>query len=93
VAARTDRKVAHSGVHAVFAGPKLAANLRAALAGEPPSERYRPRWNSLYLLTTGDGGAILSYGPLAAKGRWVRALKRWIDLRWIDTYARAAGRA
>ncbi|MEE4204718.1 MAG: FAD-dependent oxidoreductase [Erythrobacter sp.] len=93
VAARTDRKVAHSGVHAVFAGPKLAANLRAALAGEPPSERYRPRWNNLYLLTTGDGGAILSYGPLAAKGRWVRALKRWIDLRWIDTYARAAGRA
>ncbi|MEQ8772325.1 MAG: FAD-dependent oxidoreductase, partial [Erythrobacter sp.] len=30
VAARADRDVPHSGVHAVFAGPVLAANLRAA---------------------------------------------------------------
>ncbi|KPP93873.1 NADH dehydrogenase, FAD-containing subunit [Erythrobacter sp. HL-111] len=93
VAARADRDVAHSGVHAVFAGPKLAANLRAVLGGREPAASYRPRWNSLYLLTTGDGRAILSYGPIAAKGCWVRALKRWIDLRWIDTYARSAGGA
>lgn len=87
LAARLDREVPHSGVHAVFAGPRLAANLRAVLTGREPSGRYRPKWNNLYLLTTGNGRAIASYGPLAAKGRWVARLKRWIDLRWIDTYA------
>jgi NADH dehydrogenase FAD-containing subunit len=87
LAARQDREVPHSGVHAVFAGPRLAANLRAVLSGRDPTERYRPKWNNLYLLTTGDGRAIASFGPLAAKGRWVARLKRWIDLRWIDTYA------
>jgi NADH dehydrogenase FAD-containing subunit len=93
VAARVDRRLAHSGVHAVFAGPVLAANLRAALAGKPPRRTYQPRWNSLYLLNTGDGSAIASYGPFAAQGRWVLALKHWIDRRWIAQYAQAAGTA
>jgi NADH dehydrogenase FAD-containing subunit len=93
VAARADRPLAHSGVHAVFAGPVLAANLRAAMAGEAPPRAYRPRWNSLYLMNTGDGSAIASYGPLAARGRWVLALKHWIDKRWIAQYARLAGTA
>ena len=87
VAARIDRPLAHSGVHAVFAGPVLAANLRAVLAGKPPTRTYRPRWNNLYLINTGDGSAIASYGPLAAEGRWVLALKHWIDKRWIAQYA------
>lgn len=92
VASRSDRHIPHSGVHAVLAGPKLAANLRAAMAGERPREVYRPRWNNLYLLNTGDGGAIASYGPLAAQGRWVMRLKDWIDRRWLEKYARAANR-
>ena len=90
VAARIDRPLAHSGVHAVFAGPVLAANLRAVLAGKPPPRTYRPRWNNLYLMNTGDGSAIASYGPLAAEGRWVLTLKHWIDKRWIAQYARIA---
>lgn len=90
VAARIDRPLAHSGVHAVFAGPVLAANLRAVLAGEAPHRTYRPRWNNLYLMNTGDGGAIASYGPLAAEGRSVLALKHWIDKRWIAQYASLA---
>ncbi len=90
VAARTDRPLAHSGVHAVFAGPVLAANLRAVLVGEAPRRTYRPRWNNLYLMNTGDGSAIASYGPLAAEGRWVLALKHWIDKRWIAQYVRLA---
>jgi NADH dehydrogenase FAD-containing subunit len=90
VAARTDRPLAHSGVHAVFAGPVLAANLRAVLAGEAPRRTYRPRWNNLYLINTGYGSAIASYGPLAAEGRWVLALKHWIDKRWIAQYASLA---
>lgn len=88
VAARQDRDVPHSGVHAVFAGPVLADNLRSVLGGRSPSRSYRPRWNNLYLLSTGNGSAIASYGPLAARGRWVARLKRWIDTRWITTYAR-----
>lgn len=87
VAARADRALPHSGVHAVFAGPVLAANLRAVLAGEAPQATYRPRWNNLYLMNTGDGSAIASYGPLAADGRWVLALKHRIDKGWIAKYA------
>ncbi|MFM7348556.1 MAG: FAD-dependent oxidoreductase [Erythrobacter sp.] len=88
VAARADRVLPHSGVHAVMAGSVLAANLRAALAGEPPRAAYRPRRHSLYLINTGDGSAIASYGPLAAEGRWVLALKHRIDKAWIARYAR-----
>ena len=87
VAARIDRPLPHSGVHAVFAGPVLAANLRSAKAGEPPRKTYRPFGNNLYLMNTGDGRAIASYGLLAAEGRWVLALKHWIDRRWIAKYA------
>lgn len=90
VAARADRPLPHSGVHAVFAGPVLAANLRSAAAGAPPRKTYRPRANSLYLLNTGDGSAIASYGPFAAEGAWVRALKHAIDKRWIAQYAALA---
>ena len=89
VAARQDRAVPHSGVHAVFAGPVLAANLRALAEGRAARRSYTPRWNNFYLMTTGDGAAIASYGPFAAKGRWVSKLKDWIDRRWIAKYARA----
>lgn len=90
VAARQDRMVRHSGVHAVHAGPILSANLRAVLAGRKPSRTYRPRPASLYLMSTGNGEAIGSYGPLTAQGRWVARFKRWIDKRWIGSYARLA---
>ncbi|MFU7528481.1 FAD-dependent oxidoreductase [Qipengyuania sp. ASV99] len=90
VAARQDRALAHSGVHAVFAGPVLAANLRAALNGQAPQQTYQPRWNNLYLLSTGDGAAIASYGPFSAQGRCVGRLKHWIDTRWISKYSALA---
>lgn len=90
VAARKDRAIPHSGVHAVFAGPALAANLRAVLAGRQPPSSYRPRWNNLYLMSTGDGRAIASYGPFTAEGRWVSKLKHWIDNRWLSKYAALA---
>ena len=90
VAARTDRALAHSGVHAVFAGPVIAANLRAVLAGEAPLASYHPRAHSLYLMNTGDGSAIASYGPFTAQGRWVLRLKHWIDRLWIEKYAALA---
>lgn len=90
VAARTDRDVGHSGVHAVHAGPVLARNLRSAVTGQSPEEVYTPRLASLYLLSTGNGGAIASYGPFAMQGRWVGKLKRRIDRRWMERYAHLA---
>ena len=91
VAARADRRLAHSGVHAVFAGPVLAANLRSVLEGEAPRATYCPRRHNLYLLNTGNGSAIASYGPLHAEGPWVLALKHRIDKGWIAKYARITG--
>ena len=90
VAARVDRRLAHSGVHAVKAGPVLAANLRAVLGGEAPRASYRPRRHSLYLLNTGDASAIATYGPFVAEGAWVLALKHRIDKGWIAQYAALA---
>ena len=69
-------------------GPVLAANLRAALLGGIPRRSYWPRPVSLYLLSTGQGEAIASYGSLAAQGRWVSRLKAWIDKRWLASYAK-----
>jgi len=87
VATRHDRAVTHSGVHAVMAGPLLAQNLRKVLSGGEPRKVYRPRRASLYLLSTSNGSAILSYGSVTAQGRWVAKLKHAIDKRWISQYA------
>jgi NADH dehydrogenase FAD-containing subunit len=91
IAARTDRHVPRSGVHAVHSGPVLAANLRSLLTGAAPQATYRPRGASLYLMNLGNGEALASYGPLAAQGRWAWRLKRWIDRRWIAAYAAISG--
>lgn len=86
-ARRIDCQVDHAGVHAVHAGPILAANLRAALRGYAPRRTYKPRPITLFLLSTGNGAAIASYGRLAAQAGWVAKLKAWIDKRWIASYA------
>ncbi|MEO0463480.1 MAG: FAD-dependent oxidoreductase [Pseudomonadota bacterium] len=90
-AARADTHVPHSGVHAVHTGPVLAANLRALAKGTAPRRSYTPRRRTLYLLSTGRGEAIASYGGFAAQGRWVARLKAWIDTGWIAKYARIVG--
>ncbi len=90
IAARQDVAVTHSGVHAVHAGPVIAANLRSALSGTEPARSYIPRPASLYLLATGNGSAIGTYGPFAAQGKWVHQLKQWIDKRWTASYAKLA---
>lgn len=92
VAARQDRAVPHSGVHAVHAGPILAANLRTMLAGNEPSESYTPRRSSLYLLSTGRRSAILVYGRFSALNSWTWWLKRWIDKRWVSAYCQLTER-
>ena len=84
------RQAASDGTLWLLSSSQALDNLRAALAGEAPRRTYRPRWNNLYLMNTGDGSAIASYGPLAAEGHCVLALKHWIDKRWIAQYARIA---
>ncbi len=74
-----------SGVYAVRQGPPLAANLRRAALGAP-LEPWRPQRRTLSLMSTGDGGAIVSYGGLAASGRWAWRWKDHIDRRWMEKY-------
>ena len=90
ISRRTNRDLPHSGVHAVFAGPVLADNLRAVLSGTGSMRPYRARGRNLYLLSTGDGSAILTYGRFHAEGVWVWRLKRWIDMRWVNRFRKLA---
>ena len=77
-----------SGVYAVREGPVLCANLAAACRGAEPPRTYRPQRGALALLNTGDGSAILCYGPLATSGRWAMALKDRIDRRFVRRFQR-----
>ena len=87
IAARADRVLARSGVHAVKAGPVLAHNLRAAAAGTP-MQYYQPGGSALSLMATGNRRAILSWGSNASAGRIEWRLKDWIDRRFIARYKR-----
>ncbi len=75
-----------SGVYAVRAGPKLAENLRRALAGRRLKRAVVQR-RALALIGTGDRRAIASRGAFAADGRALWRLKQWIDRRWMRKYA------
>ena len=86
VCARPDTTLSRSGVHAVHAGPVLAANLMAALDGQP-LQAYRPKRYSLYLLSCGSRYAVASWGPWSAQGRWVWRWKDWIDRRFIRIFS------
>lgn len=86
VCARQDIAMARSGVHAVHAGPVLAANLLASLAGGPLTT-YRPRRRSLYLLACGPQYAIASWGGLSFAGRWVWHWKDRIDRGFIARFS------
>ena len=89
VATRTDAPHPKSGVHAVRAGPPLAANLRHALQGAP-LQTYRPQQRTLYLLSCGERRAIASWGGWSAEGRWVWRWKDHIDRAFIARYTRPA---
>ena len=89
VSTRMDRPMARSGVYAVRAGPALAMNLAAALAGQPLSE-HQPPDKTLNLISCGDRYAIASWGRNSAEGRWVWRLKDWIDRRFLRRYRETA---
>lgn len=85
VSSRVDRQLARSGVYAVRAGPAIAKNLAAAVAGAPLASHQPPN-NTLNLLSCGDKRAIASWGSFSAEGRWVWWLKDWIDRGFIKRY-------
>ncbi|WP_197041984.1 FAD-dependent oxidoreductase, partial [Sandarakinorhabdus oryzae] len=78
IIARQDRPLPRSGIHAVKAGPVLAANIGARLSGTALAE-YQPPARNLYLMSTGDRRAILSWGPFGLSGRPIWWLKDRID--------------
>ena len=80
-----DRVLPKSGVYAVRAGPVLADNLRRAAQGRS-TRIFKPQRRFLSLIGTGDGGALASWGPFAAQGRWAWRWKNWIDRRFMARY-------
>jgi pyridine nucleotide-disulfide oxidoreductase family protein len=80
VIVRDDTPHPRSGVYAVRAGPVLATNLRAFVAGGALAP-YVPQPRSLNLLATGDGKAIASWGAWSAQG--------WLMGWWKDRIDRA----
>ncbi len=85
VSTRMDRSLARSGVYAVRAGPALAMNLAATLAGQPLTA-HQPPQHTLNLISCGDRYAIASWGTYSAQGRWVWWIKDWIDRRFLRRY-------
>ncbi len=72
-----------SGVYAVRQGPTLAHNLLALADGRTGLRCYQPQKQSLALLSTADGQAILSYGPFASRGRLAGIWKDHLDLSFM----------
>jgi selenide,water dikinase len=80
-----DRPHDKSGAYAVRQGPVLAENLLRAVAARPLL-RFRPPRRALALISTGGKEALLSFGPLAAHGRWLWRVKDRIDRAHVARY-------
>src|SRR5439155_15124499 len=74
-----------NGVYAVRQGAALFENVVARVRGVVPRP-FRPQRRCLYLLNTGDGRAVLNYGPLVWSARWARRWKDRIDRRWVRMF-------
>jgi selenide,water dikinase len=72
-------------VFAVRQGPILAKNLRAMVLGQR-HESYKPQAKFLSLISTGDRGAVASWGNWFARGNWVWRWKDHIDQKFMSTF-------
>jgi selenide,water dikinase len=82
-----NRPIPKAGVYAVRQGPVLRENILARLRGEASLRRYRPQSRVLSLLISGADEAILNWGPVVLRGRWIAALKRFIDRRFMERFS------
>jgi pyridine nucleotide-disulfide oxidoreductase family protein len=85
VATRVDAPHPRSGVHAVRAGPPLLDNLRRFVGGGE-LRAHRPQRHTLNLISCGERRAILTWGGLAAEGRWAWWWKDRIDRGFVGRY-------
>lgn len=74
-----------SGVYSVRQAPVLAANLNAVLRGLP-LRAYRAQRQSLALLATGDGGALLGWRDWSAGGQFYGRWKDYLDRSFIQRH-------
>jgi len=74
---------------AAQAGLALAHNLRAVLAGKPPTARM-PTPKAVQFVACGDRSAIASWGRFSAQGRWVGWLKQRLDQRGMRPFKAAS---
>lgn len=82
VATQDDAPHPRGEVQGKRAGPVLAHNLRAWLAGGT-LRSHRPRGRTLTLLACGRQEAIAAWGPLVARGRWAWQWKDRIDAAFV----------
>ncbi|MCE2518793.1 MAG: selenide, water dikinase SelD [Alphaproteobacteria bacterium] len=85
IASFAPRPLPRNGVHAVRQGPLLADNLRRLAEGRE-AVAYRPQRHTMALISTGDGHAVASRGPVTVSGRWVWRWKDRIDRKWMRRY-------
>jgi len=78
-----------SGVWAVRAGPRLAANLRRVAHGARP-RIWRPQATALAIVGLGNGRAVAWRNGVAVSGRFVAWYKDWIDGRFLRRYGPAS---
>jgi NADH dehydrogenase FAD-containing subunit len=72
------------GAHAAAQGPILAHNLLAVLKGRT-LQTYSGHAPA-QIISLGPGDALWTRGRLAARGKWVAALKHWRDQRTLRAY-------
>jgi len=73
-------------MHAVRAGPSLAANLAHACNGDALRDAG-PAQNRMNIASCGNRYAIASWGNRSFEGHWVWWLKNWIDRRFVARYS------
>ena len=84
-ATQRDRERPKAGVFAVRAGPMLAANLRAALAGTPLQPHVTGR-RYLALISAGNSYAVGAWNGFSWEGRWAWKWKDRIDRGFVARY-------